>query len=388
MARAVVVTVGLILVAVVAVLGYRFVWGPDAESTTPTADGAADSRADADDAQLPPSAVMALGRIEPASGMIEIAGTAGDRVLRLCVEEGQEVEPSHVLAELESLAARQAQVDLAAAQLQEASAIEAAELAYADSSIAEAEAALGLVELQELDIAAQRARRPLLEANLRIARDDLARLEGLGSEIVSPQELEHQRLLVQQAEAELASAEALLERLVASLEINRAQADAKLATARLAKPRISAASQSESLRLALKLAEAQRDASIIRAPRRGKVLRILTRAGEALGAKPLLLLADTREMVVVAEVFENHLRHVRRGMAATITSHALAAPLSGTVEQIGTLVGDHQVASLNPAARADLRVVNVVIKLDAASTPAAAAMVRLQVDVRIPLPEP
>ncbi len=90
---------------------------------------------------------------------------------------------------------------------------------------------------------------------------------------------------------------------------------------------------------------------------------------------------QTDAMYAVAEVYETDVQRVRIGQRATVSSPALAAPLSGTVDRIGLKIGKKDVLSVDPAAKTDARVVEVRILLDDAA--AAAGLTNLEVDVAI-----
>jgi len=128
-------------------------------------------------------------------------------------------------------------------------------------------------------------------------------------------------------------------------------------------------------------AAAQLEQSIVRAPSAGTILDIYTRAGERIGADGVALLADTRLMDVLAEVYESDVPDLKLGAPATITSPVLVGPLRGRVERIGRLVGKQRAFDLNPAAAVDRRVVEVRITID--QPEALAAWSNLQVEVSI-----
>ena len=69
------------------------------------------------------------------------------------------------------------------------------------------------------------------------------------------------------------------------------------------------------------------------------------------------------------------------GQSATITSPALAEPVSGTVESIGLKVGRLDILGMDPVAQADARVIEVNILLD--DVDAVKALTNLQVEVEI-----
>lgn len=134
----------------------------------------------------------------------------------------------------------------------------------------------------------------------------------------------------------------------------------------------------------LRRAQAQLEQSLVRSPMAGTILDIYTRRGERIAGEGLLLLADTRQMDVLAEVYESDAPHLVVGAPATISSPVLPAPIVGHVERIGQLVGKQRAFDLNPAAAADRRVVEVRIALE--HPDAVAALSNLQVDVSIDAP--
>jgi HlyD family secretion protein len=75
-------------------------------------------------------------------------------------------------------------------------------------------------------------------------------------------------------------------------------------------------------------------------------------------------MGDTSRMRAVAEVYETDIARVRLGQGATITSRALDRPVTGKVVEIGRMIFKNDVLNVDPAARADARVVEVRIELD------------------------
>ena len=86
--------------------------------------------------------------------------------------------------------------------------------------------------------------------------------------------------------------------------------------------------------------------------------------GEEVGSGPVLVLGDTSRMRVVAEVYETDIGEVSVGQSATVSSRALLKPISGRVARVGSMVFKNDVLNVDPAARADARVVEVWIDLD------------------------
>ena len=89
--------------------------------------------------------------------------------------------------------------------------------------------------------------------------------------------------------------------------------------------------------------------------------------GEEIGPKGILELARTDQMYVIAEVPESDVGRVRIGNKARIRSEALAEPLGGAVESIGSQVSKENVAPADPVSFSDERIVEVRIRLDDSS---------------------
>ena len=83
------------------------------------------------------------------------------------------------------------------------------------------------------------------------------------------------------------------------------------------------------------------------------------------------------------EVYQTDLARVAVGQAATLTSPALAAPLTGAVVRIGLEVERQTVLAADPAANTDARIVRVTVALDPESSVRAASLTGLEVVGRI-----
>jgi HlyD family secretion protein len=329
----------------------------------------------------PTKQVVALGTLLPQGGVIEVGGTVGERLASYKIEAGQMVKQRDPLAFLESYRVREIQVQAAELALREATRRQAVEQSYGDSLVAEARLGVESLDLDRMDIDVQQSKLKLLEANLALVERDKARMQKLDDSIVSRQEREHQDLLVEQAQAELASAQALLAKSRAGYDFKIRQSQERLKSAQANRDRLLSAIDLKGLALSVELARAQLELSIVRAPAAGRVLEIVTHPGESVGQQPLLRLGDTDHMVVVAEVYETQVFEIQPGQRARIVSQALRQPLSGTVDQVGTMIAKNEVLSLNPANNSDLRIVKVHIRLD--SSQEAARLVNLQVTATI-----
>jgi HlyD family secretion protein len=113
----------------------------------------------------------------------------------------------------------------------------------------------------------------------------------------------------------------------------------------------------------------------------GRVIVVHARESERVGEEGIVELGKVDHMFAIAEVYETDVARVRVGQRAVVTSPALPAPLTGTVDWIQLKVAKQDSLGTDPAARKDARVVEVEIRLD--DSAAAAAFTNLEVEVEI-----
>lgn len=106
------------------------------------------------------------------------------------------------------------------------------------------------------------------------------------------------------------------------------------------------------------------EATLVRAPTDGRILQIHAQPGQSVGDAGVFSFGNTSEMFVEAEVLEEDISRARMGQKATITGDALASAVSGTVDDIGYLVGARETFRNDPTAFIDSRVVQVKIRAD------------------------
>ena len=336
------------------------------------------------------TSVAALGRIEPEGEVVRIGGPVGDRISRLEVAEGQEVIANQVLAYLESHGERKAERNYAVSQLTESRQALTAEISYGQSQIQEAQSRIEQADRPKaLEMEAQQATIRRLEAELALEREDLARFEGLFAEgAIAEQQLDEQATTTRRIEEDLNNAKATLVQLEESRTTDLALANNQLRSAQANLSRAQIQVAVDSAERNLELAEARLERTVIRAPKEGRVLRILTEAGEAIANDGILDLGNTRQMVVIAEVYETDVSLVKIGQTATINSRngSFEDALTGKVTEIGWQIFKNDVLDDDPAANADARVVEVTVQLDNSET--VEALTNLQVDVRIDVTNP
>jgi len=286
------------------------------------------------------TAIVCLGRIEPAGGLFQVAAPSSIGrpclVSRLLVREGERVRAGQVLAVLDTKSTL-------------------------ESALRQSEAKLGLANARleqaktgpkEGSIHAQKAEIARLETELEQARADSERYARLvKSGDVASYEADSKRLRVETLDASLKAEQARLQGLseirpadveVAAMEVASAQAD--VARARLAV-----------------------DESVVHSPIDGLVVRVFTKPGEEVGSQAILTLAYSKKMYVLAEVYESDLRFLKVGQRATISSDALPRKIGGSVERIGMEIGKTSVFPASPAAVTDARVGTAQILLDSPS---------------------
>jgi len=331
-----------------------------------------------------PGAIAALGRVEPESEIINIgAGTSPERVDSLLVGRGDSVQSGQVLGYLGGYAEQIAERDMYRAQLDEARAKLATQTDLDQLRIAAAGVKQKqVIEIEPLRIAAQEATVASLEAALANEKEILAAQLELSDKGATTVRLrDNQQTQVLRAQADLNSARARRDELQHQFDIDKLDADTQLKEARASLERDKADEPIASLTAEIELADARARRLTLLAPEKGRILNILVKPGEQVGSGPVLTMGDTSEMRVVAEVYETDISRVQLGQRAIVTSRALEQPVGGKVVRIGNMVYKNDVLNVDPAARADARVVEVWIELDDAAT--TENLTNLTVDVVI-----
>lgn len=354
-------------------------------TTAPRADGDGSGYAPTG-GSAPLYRVVALAKLHPAGGLIELGGLPGDRIESIAVSAGQSVAKDDELVVFESRKLRLLELAAAESQLKEAENRLAAEKNYGDTLVRGAEAGLDEAKLDDLEVAAQETRIKSLQAQAETAERNYTRTAKLSAEITSPQQLDQARLLRDQAANELAAAQDQIKKLKAGRDLKQRLAQLKQAEAVAGRDKIDAAVPTASLGKAVEAAQERLRQSTLRAPIAGKILEVLGDEGDAVGPTPIIRLGDVSRMVAIAEVYETQAHAVAANQRCELTADAIPQKLVGTVERVGSVVGKNRLLSVDPTHGADSRVVEVRILLDDASSAAAANFVGLQttatIDVR------
>lgn len=341
--------------------------------------------------------VVALGRLEPAGGVIKLSApnAADSRVNQILVSEGDVVEAGQVIAVLQGLERRDADLRDAQAEvrLREAELIKAqrgdakqAQIAAQQAAIARIEAQLQ-AETRQRQAALASADAVLQEARLSYERQQMLQQEGA----ISRAALDQAQLALSTAEATRMEREADLDQTIQTLQAELAQAEAQLAALREVLP-VDVAIAQEHLnqaRIAVERRQADLEEAQVRAPVAGQILRINTRVGEQVNtAQGIVELARTDEMYAVAEVPEIDIPRVAVGQRATIVSEyeTFRGEIQGMVEHVSLRVGNPSEPDLSgndPTTDQNSRVVLVTVRIDATDVSRVAALTDIQVRVTL-----
>jgi HlyD family secretion protein len=373
--------------------------------------------------------VTALGRLEPEAEVIKLSAPLvldGDRMAKILVKEGDRVQSGQVVAILDSrdrlqtaVLQAQKQVRVAQAQLDQVKAgaktgdiqaqqasVERLQAQSQGDKTAQQEAIARIKAQWEGDRIAQSATIKRLEAELNNAQSEYQRYQQLYSEgAISNSLFDSKGLSVDTTKQQLDEAKAVLNRInttasrqlaEAQVALNRtnttgnkqvSEAKATLSSIAEVRPVDVAAAQSEveNAIASLKRAETDLEAADIKAPMAGQILKIHTRVGEKISDSGIADLAQTKQMMAVAEVYQTDIGKVKLEQQATITSQAFDGELRGTIFYIGLQVNRQNVFSNQPGENLDSRVVEVKIRLNPEDSKRVAGFTNLQVQTAIEL---
>jgi HlyD family secretion protein len=344
-----------------------------------------DSSADNDSGE----SIWALGRLEPAGGVINVSATPGDQLLELHVAEGETIDPKKILGRLQSNILRDNEVEQLTSQLSEAKEkLETERLAAANkldaAKLAEEQAAA--VSSRELE--AQRAKLQALRIAVTQAGKEFDRLTALkaeASDLVSQQQLEQAQLAKERATAEFEAAEAGVSSATIASDYQQRLAQQQREASQRTLEQVDKASPIGSLELRLAAAKQQLERSKLRSPISGTALKIFTHSGETVTQRPILQVADLNKMVCIAEVSHDQVQRIVVGQQARIRSRVFGNNeqdfLTGTVASKSLVAATPELREIDPFAAADRHVMEVRIELNEESSRIAAGFVHLQVDV-------
>jgi HlyD family secretion protein len=362
-------------------------------------------------AEVTQKSVTALGRIEPLGEIIKVVASptmAGAKVETLLVSQGDIVKKGDIIAITTDFDSKKAQLETAKQEIK---------VAQANLAIIQAGAKEGTIKAQEstierlkaeLDgvIATNKAKISRLnaqlstektekEANIRRlkaevnnAQSELQRYQELAQEgVISDSNLESKQLTFdtitqsyQEAKAsyqktiltvtqEILEAEALATQQINTLRKQITEAEAKLRE--IVEIRevdvIQVQTQIDKTITLVKQAEIELDLTTIKAPIDGKIIEIMAREGENIdNASGVVEMANTTQMVAIAEVYESDVSKIKLGQDTSIKSdnNSFKETLKGKIIEISPKIGKKDVLETDPAASVDARVVEVKIAIN------------------------
>lgn len=374
-----------------------------------------------------PRPVTALGRLVPQGEVLRLSAPVsveGVRIDRLNVEEGDVVSAGEVVAVLDNLERRTADLERAKARVEAARSRLAQVEAGAKTGEIEAQAArfervraelegqiasqqARLVELEARrrgELAEQTATIDRIEAEVRYAKTECRRYNTLYRDgAVSASDRDRLCLNAATAQERLSEAVATRDRILTTRDAEIRQANAELDRTTTTLQRQIAENRAElnavaevrpvdlrtaetEIRLAeaeVLQAEADLEQSFVRSPVAGQVLEIHARTGEVVGDAGILEVGHTQTMEAIAEVYETDIGRVKLGQTATITSPVFDGELEGEVVRLGTQVSRQEIFSTQPGSDVDRRVVEVRIRLTPEASDRVRDLTHLQVRVSI-----
>ena len=262
--------------------------------------------------------IQALGRLQPAGGVVNLFGPPGDRVAETHVALGSVVAKGDRLLTLSGEAEQAQALGTLDAQLREAELLKAAALRSKAAKLADVDAEVRQAKTKlDADLAALDAKLAGLTLQEARAAGELRRLDKVRAEgaAVAEQDYAQVKTLADTAKVELAATRVQKEKAAEQQAAGEAVALARRQTLEAEADRAVAQIPLDSLRAtraaaALKVADA-----VVRAPAAGRVVKVGVRVGDTLGTLPVLQLADAGPMTVVAEVYETDVAKLRGWLA-------------------------------------------------------------------------
>ena len=347
-------------------------------------------------AKYVPTAVTALGRLEPAGEVIKlsVANAQDSRVNKLYVKEGDRVEANQLIATLQGLDKKQV------------------ELIAAKRNVTVFQRRLDKVrfgEAKDAEITAQKANIARIQAQLRNesldrqaaisdaeaeysnAQTNYDRYQSLYEEgAVSKSQKDDRTEAYQRAQARLNQAKARYSNTIDTLQKQIEQERSVLNQLGEVRPVDLAEAQAEvDYAIAqVEQIESELEDYYVRVPIDGQILKINTLVGEQVNTgKGIVELGRTDRMYAIAEVYETDVGMVEVGDRAEVVSEhgGFAGKLKGTIDHVGLQIKKQDILESDPAASKDARVVEVKVRLDPEDSEKVAALTNLQVRVKIDL---
>ncbi|MEQ8210242.1 MAG: efflux RND transporter periplasmic adaptor subunit [Lacipirellulaceae bacterium] len=325
-----------------------------------------------------PREVVALGRLQPAGGIISISAIPGEQVIEYAegVQEGKTVEPGSRLASLSSDSLGEKQLEALRKKQEVTSKKHEYDKSAAMLQVQQAKASKAEAEAKLDEIAAQRIKLGGLEKAVEIAKLDVQLLSNLQQEdpeLVTDHELKRKENEVARAESEYLSLSYSLNAAekAANAAIKAAEESLKIAESNI--EQLAGMNPADVVKLEIEVTEETLRKSELRAPGNPgdpplTVLKKHVDEGEFITQLPVLQVADLSQMVCIAEVYEGDRTQIKEGQRVVIRSASFGKEfkdgLEGKVDLISSMIGNPELTNRNPLAPSDRSVVDVRIVLD------------------------
>jgi HlyD family secretion protein len=347
----------------------------------------------------PIDAVVALGRIVPRGEVIKLSvpNAQDSRVNQILVKEGDFVQANQVIAVLQGIDRRQADLDDAIAEVK----LRQAELKKAkqgDTKPAEKVAQAAKIDQLQAQLKSETLQKEAAIANAKAilteAKRTYQRRESLLKQgAISLADFQVAQRDLDAAIATVSDRQAALLQTTTTLEASIRQENAILKNLQQVRPvdvEIAQA-QLEKAQVAVVQRRADLDDVRVRAPVAGQILRINTQIGEQVNTQQgIVELASTQQMYAIAEIYETDVAKVRKGQRVTLSTDygGFQGDVRGTVEHIGLQIGRKTIqdtSSTNPTTDQDARVVEVTIRINPGDSRRVARFTNMLVQTKIHL---
>jgi len=327
-------------------------------------------------------AISALGRLEPQGEVIKVASPStlgSSRIVKLMVKEGDVVKQGQVIAILDSYDRSVAALRQSQSQAQESDRNLAKVLA--GSKNGDIVAQQGNVLAAASNIKSTEANTARIQAELEIAIRDYNRFLQVYKEgAISQTVLDTYRLKVETLRGQFVQAQQQTQQ--AKFQLSQSQGTLSSVSEVRPTDVQFAEAQLQTAIVNVNRAEVDLDLSQVRAPINGQVIKINTKVGEVVSqTNGVIDLGNTSQMYVVAEIYETDIGKIKVGKTATIVSEAFEGEITGKVDSLGLRIAKNDVLGTDPAAKTDVRIIEVKIKLD--DSKKVSGLTNLQVRVKV-----
>ncbi|MEM7556245.1 MAG: HlyD family efflux transporter periplasmic adaptor subunit [Cyanobacteria bacterium P01_A01_bin.84] len=336
--------------------------------------------------------VTALGRLQPKGEVIKlsVANAEDSRVNKLLVSEGDKIKSRQMIAVLQGIDKKKAELVEAKKNLQ----VELAKLnrvKFGQSKQAEITGQKAIINRIKAQLENERSEKQAALSRslsqLKNAQTSLQRYERLHKQgAISAFELDKLRESAQVARATFNQAQAQLKTTISTLSSSIEAERATLKKLQEIRPvdvqvaqKIVDKAIANVQRLKIELED-----FFVRSPIAGQILKINTRVGEQVNtSEGIVELAQTNQMYAIAEVYETDVSKLRVGQKAIIESEhgGIEGKLSGTIEHIGLQIKKQDILQSDPTADKDARVIEVKVRLKPQDSAKVAGLTNLQVRI-------